>query len=260
MRPLTIAPLTGRQDELLIGSILGDGSIQQGRAGNAWFTKGQKASRQEYVQWLHDELLPYSCRAFFSVKKYRLRTGEQRESLAFVMATHQHATFTALRQHWYPQGVKIVPADIHLTPLALAIWYCDDGTNNTRLPGISLATNCFALNDVQRLAKELSRLGIDSGISNEKGGHRIDVRSRYHAKFLDLVRPHIPWDCFQYKLDPGRVRRHPRVIDFWLLDPSGERHHVTNLFQFSRAHGLNYASVVLLTQGKYQTTKGWRLA
>ena len=50
--------------------------------------------------------------------------------------------------------IKIVPLNIeeYLTPLALAIWFMDDGGGATKLePGVRIATNNFTLNEVQFL-------------------------------------------------------------------------------------------------------------
>ena len=68
-----------------------------------------------------------------------------------------HPLFTALHSLWYKwdsnknKFIKIVPLNIeeYLTPLALAIWFMDDGSKLE--PGVRIATNNFTLNEVQFL-------------------------------------------------------------------------------------------------------------
>jgi hypothetical protein len=46
------------------------------------------------------------------------------------MQTHRTELFEEQYQRWYPNGKKIVPQDVALTPLSLAIWFADDGIQN----------------------------------------------------------------------------------------------------------------------------------
>lgn len=61
------------------------------------------------------------------------------------------------RDWFYPEGTKVVPADIgeHLTPLGLAHWFAQDGAKTTD-NGVTLATLCFTDAEHQLLLNVLS--------------------------------------------------------------------------------------------------------
>lgn len=75
--------------------------------------------------------------------------------------------FYPYKQKWYVSGKKIVPRDISLTPLVLAIWFCDDGYlslkkdrsgNPTSALRLKLATHGFTKSDAEFLASTLEAL------------------------------------------------------------------------------------------------------
>lgn len=60
----------------------------------------------------------------------------------------QNVYFNYLRDYWYPNGIKIIPQDLKLNNLALAIWYMDDGYSSK---GHYFCTNGFSFEDVKTL-------------------------------------------------------------------------------------------------------------
>src|SRR5688500_17261752 len=116
--------LTQIQSEIIDGSLLGDGSITFTSSGKAVFSKKQKLSRREYLDWHCENIKPFSCKIYECDVKLNDKIYKQ----AFYY-TKASMKFAELRNKWYPNGVKIVPSDISLTPLSLSIWYFDDGSN-----------------------------------------------------------------------------------------------------------------------------------
>ena len=103
---------------------------------------------------------------------------------------------------WYPEGRKIVPADLEtLTPLSLAVWFCDDGnmrpsSSKGSRPGIMVskfATLGFPDEGVRRLALILREVTDQSWTTaKDKGGLNIygaDAASRALAEIIDPVLP-----------------------------------------------------------------------
>lgn len=62
------------------------------------------------------------------------------------------------RLRWYPRGIKRIPADVSFDPLALAYWFCGDGTYDKH-GAIFFCTNGFLKKEVNVLAQGLVELG-----------------------------------------------------------------------------------------------------
>src|SRR5206468_3127331 len=69
---------------------------------------------------------------------------------------------------WYPNGKKIVPLELKLTPTTVLHWFMGDGTTsfikNTNRVELTLCTNGFNKIEVIFLKKLLSEINLDLGI------------------------------------------------------------------------------------------------
>lgn len=196
--------LTKRQEEILVGSILGDGYLVVSSGGNTSFRLSQKESSKDYVFWFFNELKGF-CR---SNPKQRKDNGQ------WYFLTRYLSEFNAFRHIFYPKNKKIVPEnieDILLSPLSLAIWYMDDGTLDYRPNyhcSFSLSTHSFSLEGAQKLAKVLKdNFRIEATVSNNlirgKRYPRIYIGKNGRDRFIELVSPFV-LDCFKYKLPQHR--------------------------------------------------------
>jgi hypothetical protein len=207
-----LPPLSNEQQEIIIGSLLGDASITQENK-NARFVKPQAARRYEYLKWMHDTLSPYSCSiieiqspALKCVKGEIIRSWKFGTLKSYCSYSHCHPVFTKLREEWYPDSIKIVPQNVVLTPRIIAIWFCDDGSMSTKNRKIKLSTNAFSVDENNFLVNQLRTFGIESQIYfvKNKGGlqptiHIFEPKS--FTNFITIVKPYITLDCFQYKVD-----------------------------------------------------------
>lgn len=105
--------------QVLIGSLLGDGSIPS-RGKGACFSEGHSIKQLDYLKWKVGLLSP--------------RFGGNL-SIWHKMAsfhTRSHPKFAEMRRLWYPNGKKVVPEEElqKLNELGLAVWYQDDGSYN----------------------------------------------------------------------------------------------------------------------------------
>lgn len=189
---------TPRQSSIVIGSLLGDGCIQRDKY--SYFSKNQSAGRREYLEWLYAEMQPFSSRLSDSTV---WANGKEYGRSSF--ATRSSHLFNDLRQKWYPTGKKIVPRDIVLDPLSIAVWYCDDGSNDVAARSCKLATYCFSRDDCEFLIGQLQTWNIVSYIDSR---NTIKIRSKSYNDFLELVRPHVKWSCFSYKLEYREPKFH----------------------------------------------------
>jgi len=190
-----MSELTERQKSIIIGSLLGDGNLSKKRTPgeNPVFSKGQKLARKEYLEWHFNELKPFS-------KRLRVTTntccGKKYWRADFY--TSSCPVLWSLREQWYPHGTKIVPNNIKLNPLSLAIWFCDDGSNELKGRLAKFHTCGFTKNGCEFLISLLSDFNIkDCALTP---GNVIIVKSGSWKTLLDIIRPYIIWDCFRYKV------------------------------------------------------------
>lgn len=197
--------LTPRQQQILVGSILGDGGVYKPqKSSNAYYYLKQSARYAEYVQWLFDELKNL-CPS--SVK-------QRKDNGQFYFYTSPHEDLSRFQKKFYKNRIKIVPNDIDgllKSPLTLAVWFMDDGTLDYRFKdhcAFHLCTNCFTRDDAKKLIKALNdNFGIVSTLHytlcRGKRHSRIYIGSKGRDKFINLVSPFV-LNCFKYKLPQFR--------------------------------------------------------
>lgn len=108
--------------------------------------------------------------------------------------------FNNWRDKWYPNGKKIVPVEFmkHLTPLAIAIWFMDDGSKHEC--SYYLHTDGFELKDQQYLQKILfDKFGIKTKIHKIGNLKHIYVCASSRDGFTRLIKPYI-CKSMEYKL------------------------------------------------------------
>jgi hypothetical protein len=143
--------------EFLTGALLGDGSIEHAKL-NARYVEG--GSNEAYLRWKYAFLSRYFPCTF----KERLsapHTKTQKQYRGWWLRTSSHPLLTEWHRQWY-RPHKIVPFELveqYLTPFALAIWFCDDGSANKHSGKIS--TQAFTRTEVSELIAILqSRFGL----------------------------------------------------------------------------------------------------
>lgn len=207
--------LTTRQLEIISGSLLGDGSISRNNKGNCSFKKSQSIVNEEYVFWHSIELNPYSRgslnKSFHPLpvhNEQRQIVGySQKKSEQIEFASISHSVFSNLRDKWYPQNEfgknkKIVPSDLVLTPLMIAVWFCDDGSNYQKYGRAKFCTNGFDKKYVDFLANQLfEKYNIENNVFYENTGYVIVIRRKSYLDFIEIIKPFITFDCLKYKVD-----------------------------------------------------------
>jgi hypothetical protein len=120
--------------------------------------------------------------------------------------TKFYIEFGTLKNKWYPEGKKIVPGDIELTPECVANWYLGDGSitqSKKKYFAIRLHTNGFPHNDVIFLSDLLDdKLDIHSRTyvhGKENNGLVIHILRQKDVKtFLNYIKDF--WIlCYAYK-------------------------------------------------------------
>ncbi len=190
--------LTNSQKQLIIGSVLGDGTIAKQGAYSCSHSVKQKEYHEHKLEVLSSI---HSGKFQHAIHKSKGVNGEHHESLHFTTGCNKFCT--ELRQIYYPNGVKIFPYEFlykHMTEKALAYWYMDDGTAClddryiSGSSGLEIITLGYSHKEQQHM-KELfkEKFGLVSKIvyRNDKDGYIQKFPTIETTKLIDLIRPHI---------------------------------------------------------------------
>ena len=188
---------------ILIGSLLGDGSMEKSTDGYR-FAFYQKGDHIEYLVWLHAQVFKHGyCKE--NIPQIQSRLGINGELAYYCrFRTFTFSSFDWIYEGFYGKGKKALPSWIeqYLSPIALAIWIMDDGTW-IKDRGIKLCTDNFTLSDVKKLVDILTtKYGlkvsiVKTGILNQ---YAIYIpKSNLHI-LVPLVSPFMH-PFFKYKLN-----------------------------------------------------------
>ena len=196
---LRIGPHNEDVISVLIGSILGDTHLERRERGIGTRVIFEQCNRNvEYIMWFHKF---FSSRGYCSLSKPKLITRIKKDNKIFFQYRVTSYTFTSL--NWLhdmfynitnDKYVKIIPQQLekYLTPLALAIWFMDDGSKIGKT--VTIATNCFQVSDLEFLCKLLkNKYKLEASIqkSGLNKGHILYIKKKSLNKFIEIVKPYI---------------------------------------------------------------------
>ena len=198
-RALSDKILTEDQKQAVWGMMLGDGLLSD--AGFFKVTHGYE--QHEYL--LHCRQLLLSVARPVRYEESTKDNGTLCHQFSF--RTDMHPWFKTQRSLWYPEGArtKTCPPDVidRLTPLALAVWFMDDGHRGTMAS--------FALGDIPlEIAEEVARrtaarFEIETYLQphSRTGSCKImGVRGSSLDRFFSLIKEHVPNNLL-HKLPPA---------------------------------------------------------
>jgi len=180
--------------EWLNGELLGDGYLRNRHGWSAGINYSSKYF--EYIQYISDTLKSFGIE---QVGKIQKAYSKKSNTYFYTYKSRDYKELLLIHKKWYPEGKKIVPKDISLTPLTCRQWYIGDGSlkhfkNNNST--IRLATCGFIINEVDWLVKQLNEINIKSKrtpLSNE-----IYISICSTKEFLNYIGK-CPVKCYQYK-------------------------------------------------------------
>lgn len=178
-------PLTSLEKEVIIGCLLGDGTLS--KSGKHFRLRIEHAEKhKEYVEWKFN-LLKRIC-----ISKIQYVPTH----FSFRFGTIGHPEITLLRHRWYLSSKQIVN-DFALTSLMLAIWFMDDGTKHRDTVDISVHN--FSAESIVNLRKQILQFGIETTVNSDTKGNRLYILKKSYPNFKRLVSPYIV-KCMEYKL------------------------------------------------------------
>lgn len=179
--------LTTRQQEIVIGSLLGDGYLVRTTRGFA-FRVNHGVRQKAYVDWKYHELETLTNSP---PRQYRN---------SYYFRTVSHPFFDALRQQFYVGRRRILPKRIvtWITPLTLSVWLMDDGARDGGQ--LRFNTQSFSRKENLHLIRILeATLGITVTLNRDKDRFRLRVNAKSMPRVRQLVAPFII-PSMQYKL------------------------------------------------------------
>lgn len=189
---------------LIIGSTLGDSHLEKRAGGIGTRVIFEQSNKNvEYLMWFHNF---FSQRGYCNPEKPKLFKRIKKNNEVFFHYRFNSYTFYSfnwIHDIFYTRYMlghdkvryrKIIPYNISdcLTPLALAIWFMDDGSkiNNT----VRIATNCFTYEEVEYLAAVLLKkynLKSKPMKAGKDKGYILYFSSSSMVQFSNLVKPYM---------------------------------------------------------------------
>ena len=175
-----VGSLSEEQHAIVIGSLLGDGSMRCKT--NALLEVNHSWHQQRYVQWKYEHL------AELVSTPPRVRRGNgNRVACRFV--TRSLPVLTPYYRLFYEVGRKRVP-ELELSPLALAVWFMDDGSRSRN--AVYLNTQQFGVAEQQSLLAMLERQWeIDGALNRDKCYRRIRLTVDGTKRLSELIEPYL---------------------------------------------------------------------
>ncbi len=174
--------------DLLIGTILGDGYLEpHGRGVRLQVLHAERF--RDYVAWKHAMLA--------DLKPSPMNRQTNRGYPYWRFVTRCHPLLAELRALFYPHGRKEVPENIVEllnTPLALAVWYMDDGTLDKRQGSVKIETQCFSRIGLERLCGALeANFGLEAHIhaSPKRHAHWLYLPVKQAQRLVQLIEPYV---------------------------------------------------------------------
>jgi LAGLIDADG DNA endonuclease family protein len=186
-------PLSGREIQILHGTLLGDGYVGVTQQGKGLLKLTHGTAQESYLRWKMAQL-PGLFRLDHPAQRRASMPPWTRGTISACSIVRDE--LTVARRAFYPDGKKIVPVSVCRTmdSLGLAVWYMDDGClarKNGR--SVVFATNAFDDRDLGRLRSMLRRFGLASSIARVRPGQYHVVLPAVSAlRFIEIVRPHVP--------------------------------------------------------------------
>lgn len=178
--------LSNKAIEWINGELLGDGNLNSQSQYSAYFRYTSKY--KEYIDYIVHTLESSGIKSCsLKKKKYGNKFYNYYDSKAY-------SELLTIHQKWYPNGKKIIPKDLELTPITCKQWYIGDGSLK-KYKGICLATFGFQVKDVEWLVEQLNELGFKT---SRHRNNTIYISAKSSSLFLDYIGK-CPVQCYQYK-------------------------------------------------------------
>ncbi len=164
---------TTREYEFLLGTILGDAHITNPVSSNSesHLYIGHSTKQKDYIQFKYSLLERFIGCKIYNLN-HKLNNGKTYSTLNFV--SRKSGLFTALRESFYKDSIKIIPFDIlknNFSLFSLAVLYMDDGYNSKH-SGCEISSQSFTEEENEKLRDFiLDKFNLKCHLVKVKGGY-----------------------------------------------------------------------------------------
>ena len=204
--------LNAEQKEVLVGTLLGDATLETQNKGKTYRVKIEHSvSQKAYTEHLYDIFKAWVLTQP-KVRQVTLSNGKTYGKIGFSTLSHGSLRFYA--HQFYPRGKKVVPKLIErwLTPKAIAYWFMDDGSIKSKeSKGVIFNTQGYLIEDVARLVEVLkSKFLLEAKVRKQKEGYQIYISGNSYESFKDLIISYILPEM-KYKIPESRRTHLPKL-------------------------------------------------
>lgn len=194
--------------EILIGTILGDSSLNCRNNISAYFTCNHSFKQSDYINHLQ-KVLP----------SLNLQLSYRNNPRSIILSSKCSPTLYKLYSKFYINKVKMIPIELleNFTERSLAYLFMDDGSackhktasGENRITGFEIATCCFQLENLEEFRNFLNKkFNLDFKIRSHYNKHYnkhyyvLRLSSKDVSHFRELISPYII-DSLKYKIQSG---------------------------------------------------------
>ncbi|OGZ10693.1 MAG: hypothetical protein A3D65_05585 [Candidatus Lloydbacteria bacterium RIFCSPHIGHO2_02_FULL_50_13] len=203
--------LTKEQRAILTGTLLGDAFLQKTGKRNARLRLEHGAAQKEYLFWKAGEF----SRLFQGKPVFveRVHPVTKRTYQYWRQQSNATPELGKWRKLFYPDGKKHIPPtlpDLLNQPIALAVWYMDDGYYYPKDHNSYLYLGRVAKEEAEIAAQAISRnFGVHARIYDKKQkGFALYFSPSETQKLHSIIRKHM-LPLFQYKLSAVATQMSP---------------------------------------------------
>lgn len=186
--------LNKEQKEIIVGLLLGDACLETQNKGRTYRLKIEQSwLHKDYVAWLYRKLQNL---VLTKPREKNKRIGEKIYlNYGFQTVSCGNLRFFAHQFYNLNSKNKKIPRSIEklLTPLALAVWFMDDGQiKSKKHKALMINSQCFSKKDLRLLQKVLlKKFQIETTLRKDKKGFRIYLLSKTIQNFLTVTHSYI---------------------------------------------------------------------
>ena len=187
--------------EWINGELLGDGCLRAYKNYSAQVCYSSKY--REYIDYIAQTLLSFGIKQSGKISDKQViiydTNRKKHQARLFKYSSLNYEELLTIYKEWYPNGKKIIPRNLKLSPITLRQHYIGDGSLKIPKSGnscIVLHTNGFPKVDVEWLIKQINKLEI---LANwYPSVNSVYVKTCSVKDFLTYIGK-CPVECYRYK-------------------------------------------------------------
>ena len=179
--------ISSRQKQIIVGKLLGDGHLETTNDITYRLKFEHSYNQKDYVDWLYEELRELAS----SEPKIKLQTVNGKVYRKYWFNSPYSPSLRFYAAQFYRGKIKVVPKLIKrwLTPLALAVWFMDDGSiKSHECRGRLINTQSFKDEDLKYLQEALrEKFQINTVLRIQKEGKQLYIPAAEHEKLVKVI-------------------------------------------------------------------------